>query len=240
MQYAIISDIHGNLDALEAVLQSIQERQVDHIVCLGDVVGYGPQPSECLRTLQNINCTVIAGNHDVAVVDKSDSLNFNLYAREATLWTREQLDESDLSFLAELPLVSQLDGFTAVHGTLHTPELFDYVQTSYDAHLSMQEMQQPLCVIGHSHVPIIFVQDEVTTYQLGSSVQVHPGRKTIVNVGSVGQPRDHDPRSCFALYDTDTQILELERVHYNIESVAAKINQAGLPKPLGDRLRKGQ
>lgn len=239
MRYAIISDIHGNLDALEVVLK-VARKVVDHIVCLGDVVGYGPQPAECLRQLQDHNCTLVAGNHDYAVADKIDISNFNVYARESTLWTRDNLDGEALEFLADLPLIFELDGFTAAHGTRHTPELFDYIQTSYDASLSMEEMQQPLCFIGHSHVPITFVWDEVIQYQLEDSIEVRPNNKTIVNVGSVGQPRDHDPRSCFAIYDTKTSVVELQRTSYDIDSVIHKINQAGLPRPLGERLRSGR
>ena len=239
MRYAIISDIHGNLDALESVLK-VARQQVDHIVCLGDVVGYGPQPAECLHQLQDNDCTIVAGNHDFAVTDKIDISNFNVYAREATLWTRDHLGAEDLGVLAELPLVRELEGFTLVHGTRHTPELFDYVQTSYDANLSMQAMEQPLCFIGHSHVPIMFVQDQVISYHLQDTIDVRPDTKTIVNVGSVGQPRDHDPRACFALYDTETSTVELRRVSYDIESVIEKIQQAGLPRPLGERLRSGR
>jgi diadenosine tetraphosphatase ApaH/serine/threonine PP2A family protein phosphatase len=240
VRYAILSDIHGNLDALEAVLSSARERDIEHVVCLGDIVGYGPQPGECLRLIKNHNCTVVAGNHDFAVAERIDSSNFNVYAREATLWTREQLSSDEIEFLSELPLVAELDGFTAVHGTLHTPELFDYIQTSYDAHLSMQEMRQPLCVIGHSHVPIAFVQDEAISYHLEPMVTISAHSKTIVNVGSVGQPRDCDPRSSFAIYDSDRHQIERIRVPYDIDAVISKIRGAGLPRPLGERLRSGR
>lgn len=240
MRYAILSDIHANLDALETVVRAAQGDGVDHLVCLGDVVGYGPQPAECLQLLQRHNATVIAGNHDFAVAGKLDISNFNVYAREATLWTRDHLNDAALSYLAELPLVVELDGFTAVHGTLHTPELFDYVQTSYDAHLSMQEMRQPLCVIGHSHVPITFVQDEAIGYRLDPVARIQPHTKTIINVGSVGQPRDYDPRASWAVYDASDQTVELRRIRYDIDSVVRKICEAGLPRPLGERLRSGR
>lgn len=240
MHYAILSDVHGNLEALEAVLASARRRGVEQIVCLGDVVGYGPQPTECLQLLLKANSTIVAGNHDFAVADRIDIANFNVYAREATLWTRQQLGDDELRVLSELPLVAEFDGFTAVHGTLHTPELFDYVQTSYDAHLSMQEMQQPLCFIGHSHVPITFVQDETISYHLEPTTTVEPHTKTIVNVGSVGQPRDFDARACYAIYDGDRHRVERVRVPYDIDSVIAKIRRAGLPRPLGERLRAGR
>src|SRR4030095_2166309 len=115
---------------------------------------------------------------------------FNLLAREAVLWTRGRLSEADLDFLANLPLVERLDGFDLLHGTLYAPELFDYVQTSYDAYLSMSRMESPLCFIGHSHIPIIFIQDEVIGYSLAQELHVDPAKKAVVNVGSVGQPRD--------------------------------------------------
>ncbi|MEM7261558.1 MAG: metallophosphoesterase family protein [Planctomycetota bacterium] len=240
MRYAILSDIHGNLDALESVLEDAKAAGIDHFVCLGDIVGYGPQPEECLQLIRKHNATIVAGNHDFAVADRIDISTFNVYAREATLWTRDHLGSDSLRFLAELPLVSELDGFTAVHGTLHTPELFDYIQTSYDAHLSMQEMNQPLCVIGHSHVPITFVMDGSISYHLESISEIQPHTKTIVNVGSVGQPRDHDPRSCWAIFDTSTSTIELRRVRYDIDKVVGKIEEAGLPRPLGERLRGGR
>lgn len=240
MRYAVISDIHGNLDALDAVLALARELKAEHVVCLGDVVGYGPEPSQCLERIREADSTVIAGNHDFAVVDKIDISNFNVYAREATLWTRENLDESALSFLSALPLLAQLDGFTVVHGSLHSPELFDYVQTSYDAHLSMQRMEGPLCFIGHSHVPITFLQDELVSYSLARRIDVNPASKTVVNVGSVGQPRDFDPRAAFAIYDSDACQVSLHRAAYDVEAVARKIRRAGLPKPLGERLSVGR
>jgi diadenosine tetraphosphatase ApaH/serine/threonine PP2A family protein phosphatase len=240
VRYAIVSDIHGNLDALEAVLSSARGLGAEHVVCLGDIVGYGPQPSECLQLIRRMSSTIVAGNHDFAVADRIDISNFNVYAREATLWTRGQVTDEELSFLANLPLVAELDGFTAVHGTLHTPELFDYIQTSYDAHLSMQEMQQPLCVIGHSHVPITFVHADAIIYHLEQSATILPHTKTIVNVGSVGQPRDFDPRSSYAIFDSERQSIERVRVRYDVDSVIEKIQHAGLPRPLGERLRSGR
>jgi len=240
LRYAILSDIHGNLDALKAVLSALSSEKIDAYVCLGDIVGYGPQPAECVHEIQKYGCIVVAGNHDFAVSEKLNIGNFNVLAKEAVLWTRAKLSAEDIEFLANLPLEERLEGFHVVHGTLYAPELFDYVQTSYDASLSMARMEAPLCFVGHSHVPVTFVQGQVISYSLGQVVQINPRNKVIVNVGSVGQPRDKDPRACYAVYDTESQTVLIQRTHYDIESVIAKIREAGLPVPLGERLRVGR
>ena len=166
--------------------------------------------------------------------------SFNVLAREAILWTRSKLSDSDTEFLANLPLEDRLESFHVVHGALCAPELFDYVQTSYDAYLTMARMEAPLCFVGHSHVPVSFVQGEMISYSLGDVIQVPTQQKAIVNVGSVGQPRDKDPRACFAVYDTAQQVVTIQRTPYDIESVITRIREAGLPVSLGERLRTGR
>ena len=240
MRLAILSDIHGNYDALRAVLSMLDGQLIDTYACLGDIVGYGPQPSECIREIQKYDCIVIAGNHDYAVTESICMDNFNNLAKEAILWTRGKLSEEEIGFLTRLPLVESTYGAQLVHGTLYAPELFDYVKTSYDAYLSMQKMEGNLCFVGHSHVPIAFIQGDVVSYCLEQTIPVKPGRKVLINVGSVGQPRDKDPRACCAVYDSADQTVRLLRVRYNVDSVVAKIREAGLPAPLGERLRVGR
>jgi diadenosine tetraphosphatase ApaH/serine/threonine PP2A family protein phosphatase len=240
LRYAILSDIHGNYDALKAVLTALQAQRIEAYMCLGDIVGYGPQPVECLHEIRKYASIIIAGNHDYAVSDKIGASSFNMLAKEAMLWTRSKLNEADLDFLSNLPLEARLEDSHLVHGTLYAPELFDYVQTSYDAHLSMEKMDLPICFVGHSHVPVTFIQDEVIRYSLQPSIDVQDGNKVIVNVGSVGQPRDKDPRACYAIYDSTARTVSIERVHYNVEAVIGKIREAGLPKQLGERLRTGR
>lgn len=240
MRYAILSDIHGNLDALQAVLGELSGERVDRYVCLGDIVGYGPEPAECLREIRRCAASVVAGNHDFALCEKIDITYFNVFAREAILWTRSVLSESDVEYVEQLPLVEHLNGIDLVHGSLCGPELFDYLQTSYDAYLTMERMQSPVCFIGHSHVPIAFVQNEVISYRLEPEIRVEPDTKVIVNVGSVGQPRDKDPRACYALYDTEEMTVRIRRTRYDVDSVAAKIREAGLPAALGERLKVGR
>ncbi len=240
MRYGIISDVHGNLDALEAVVAGLEREGVDEFICLGDIVGYGPEPAECLNRVRKISSYVVAGNHDLAVADKLSIANFNALAREATIWTRDKLSSDDVNYLGSLPLVHHLDGLDVVHGTLCSPELFDYVQTTYDASLSMAYMQNAVCFIGHSHVPVTFVQTEVISYTLETEISLRAADQTIVNVGSVGQPRDRDPRASCALFDTDQAHVRLCRFPYDIDAAVHKFQKAGLPLALGERLRHGR
>ena len=241
MRYAIISDIHANLEALEAVLADIKKEKVDKCVCAGDIVGYGANPHECIE-LTREHCPVcVAGNHDFATIEKTNIEFFNQYARQATLWTRQNITEDDRKYLESLPLVADVDDcFTLVHGTLYAPALFDYIQTTFDAYLSLQVLQKPLCFVGHSHVPISFFLDDAVTYSTDSVIRLKEGVKAIINVGSVGQPRDDDPRAAYAMYDTEKNLVVIKRVEYDVEKAIKKIRDAGLPEILGERLRYGR
>lgn len=241
MRYAILSDIHGNLEALEAVIQNCQKETIERYLCLGDIVGYGASPRECLGYIREISDGIIAGNHDFAVVGRIDVESFNVYAREAALWTRDQLRPSDLAFLNDLPLVEHFDeGFTIVHSALYSPEIFDYIHCTYEASLSLGALPGEVCFVGHSHVPVNFIRKESIVYSFEQALDVEAGTKVLVNVGSVGQPRDNNPDSCYAIYDTDARRISLHRVSYDVETSAAKIKKAGLPDLLGDRLKIGR
>jgi len=240
MRYAIISDIHANHDALTAVLDDIDREKVERIVCLGDVVGYGAEPRECITALRERNVLTIAGNHDYAAIGKTNINYFNAYAKEATLWTRKVCTQEDKDYLKGLALVEYLDDFTMVHGTLYAPELFDYILTTYDAYLSLQLLETPVCFFGHSHVPINFVWEEMISFNYDREIEVKDGVKMLVNVGSVGQPRDDNPKACYALFDTDAQRIFIKRIEYDVEAAARKIRDAGLPPALGERLKYGR
>ncbi|RME02769.1 MAG: metallophosphoesterase [Planctomycetota bacterium] len=240
MKYAIISDIHANYDALEAVLAEIEKEGVDQFICLGDVVGYGPQPRECIQKVQELGCITVAGNHDFAAIGKTSIECFNTYAKEATYWTQRVLTDKDKKWLDNLPLVKHFDNFTIVHATLYAPELFDYIQTSYDAYLSLQILEGSVCFLGHSHVPITFFQEEMISYTLNPEIKLSNGVKALVNVGSVGQPRDDNPKAAYAIYDTDAQTVWIKRVEYDVEAVGEKIRKAGLPEILAERLKFGK
>lgn len=240
MRYAIISDIHGNREALDTVLAEIDSRSCDEMICLGDIVGYGAEPGYCVEKVRELCKIVVAGNHDYAALGKINIDYFNPHARQATLWTRNQLAEDQKQYLADLPLSVVLESCTVVHGSLDSPELFDYIQTSYDAYLTMEKLTNRVCFIGHSHVPITFLMDEVITYTLDTQIDLTSFQKAIVNVGSVGQPRDNNPLACYAIYDDTALTVEVIRVPYDIERSAAKILEAGLPDFLAERLIVGR
>ena len=165
---------------------------------------------------------------------------FNAYAREAIFWTQEKLEENQIRYLRDLELQDEFDDITIVHGTLYEPSNFDYLLTSYDAHLSLQVQNTKLCLVGHSHVPIIFFLDGTVTFTFDTRSDLSKVEKAIANPGSVGQPRDEDPRASCAYYDTETQVLTIERVEYDIEGATSKILRAGLPEVLAERLWHGR
>ena len=240
MKYALVSDIHANLEAFTACLKVIEEERCDKIVCLGDIVGYGANPRECIKMVREYGMATIAGNHDFACIGKTNINYFNSYAKESTLWTRKVTTEEDKEFLNSLPLVDYHDDFTVVHGTLYSPELFDYIQTTYDAYLSLQLLENQVCFLGHSHVPITFFQGEMISYTLHPEITLEDGVRALVNIGSIGQPRDDNPRASFAIYDTEARKIKVHRVEYDVETAAEKIRKAGLPAPLAERLKYGR
>ena len=240
MKYGILSDIHSNLEALNAVVAQLQKIQVDHYLCAGDIVGYGADPAACIKRIQELKAISIAGNHDWAVAGKVDPDDFNGMAKAAVLWTRDRLNDSEKKYLADLPLIFQNNDLMMVHSTLPGPERFDYLNEVYKAVLMFQSMARNICFIGHTHVPLIIHQKNKTQMQLDEAlVKVEPHDKYIVNVGSVGQSRDSDPQAAFCTYDTDKKILEIIRTPYDLPLTQQKIIKAGLPAQLATRLKSG-
>jgi len=243
MRYAVLGDIHANWDALRAVLRDMEDKHVERTLCVGDIVGYGPQPRKCVSRILEMGATCVAGNHDHAAIGRLDVSYFNFHAREAVEWTRAHLSVAHAEFLGGLQLVTVTDGLTLGHGTIHQPEQFGYIETVFAAQLSFHAMTTPLAFLGHSHVPITFLENEgqdSVTYTQSTTVELRDSSKAIVNVGSVGQPRDDDPRACYVLYDSDEQTAEIRRIEYDIESAQAKIRKAGLPDVLAARLALGR
>lgn len=232
MKIAFISDIHGNIEALTTALQSIEKRKVDRIACLGDIVGYGANPSDCLKLVRQHTDKIILGNHDAAAVGKESLYFFNDYARQAALWTRNTLDEEEKEFLEALPMEISEDGLHFVHGTPRSPQSWNYIFSHYDVTFEFAAIKGHTCFVGHSHVPGDYHEKDAKLGNQGKD-------RRIINVGSVGQPRDRDPRLCFALYDTESKELELVREEYDIASAAKKIRKAGLPEFLAERLEHG-
>ena len=240
MRYGIIADIHSNLEALEAVLEVHDAKGVESYLSTGDLVGYGADPCACIDRVREIGTVVTAGNHDWAAANRLSLDYFNPYAREAIYWTQERLSPEHFRYLEELPLTEKVDDITLVHGTLYDPENFDYLLTAYDAHLSLQTLTTPLCLVGHSHVPITFLLDGHVTFSFEPETDLTGVEKAIVNPGSVGQPRDENPKAACGFYDSETKMITIERVPYDIEKATAKIIRAGLPEVLAERLWLGK
>ncbi len=240
MKYGILGDIHGNLEALEAVLEEMDRSGVEKYISVGDLVGYGANPCEVISRVREIGATVVAGNHDFAAVEKLNIDFFNTYARESALWTRKTLSEEDKEFIRTLRLVEQEANFTVVHSTLYSPELFEYIQTSYDAHLAFEQQTAPLSFMGHSHVPVNFFNRKNVSFNMETDVPVDDSIRTMVNVGSIGQPRDENPDSVCCIYDTEEKMVHITRTRYDVEKAAKKIINAGLPEILAERLKYGR
>ncbi|MFQ5750491.1 MAG: metallophosphoesterase family protein [bacterium] len=242
MKYAIISDIHGNLEALESVLAAIEKKKVDSLICLGDVVGYGPNPNECVEIIKEKAEIILAGNHDYAPLGKLDMTYFNPWARSAIEWTADQLTQSSIDFLLSLPLKIELDGFTIVHATPFNPEDWNYIITIGDAVRNFPEFKGQICFVGHSHVPLVVAVNEIEDYRVirNNPVLIESKLRYIINVGSVGQPRDFIPQAAYALYDTNENTYQLLREKYDIAETQNKIIKSGLPEFLAERLELGQ
>jgi predicted phosphodiesterase len=242
MIYAVISDIHGNLEALLAVLECIKsyKKNIDKIICLGDIVGYGADPEECISITREVSDVILAGNHDFAVCEQTSIENFNYYAKAAVLWSRDALNKEGINFLKELPLKYQEKGTDYVHASLHRPESWRYLSGTPDTQIDFQIMEKKVLFVGHTHVPVIFENAEMDIKRLNSrSLSLNPDKKYIINPGSVGQPRDRDPRASFSIFDLEKNFIEIVRVEYDIKEAQRKILDAGLPEVLATRLSYG-
>ncbi len=238
MIYGIFGDVHSNYEALTAVLDDMKNNGVEEFHCVGDLVGYAADPSICLEIIRDLDCKISAGNHDYGVAGKIDINNFTPPAHDAILWTRDALFEEDKDYLASLPLVIEHDSFTLAHGTLNDPIKFKYM-TSYEiAEASFQYQKTRLCFVGHTHTPVVFTFNKGKIAHLtDKEVDITRYEKLTANTGSVGQPRDMNPKASYVIYDSNRETLIFKRVEYDIESAANKIYEAGLPRRNGDRLK---
>ena len=245
MRLGIISDIHGNVEALQQVLDKLSD--VDRMICPGDIVGYGPDPRKCCDAVRALDCTTVLGNHDAAVAERMELAWFNPHARKAVLWTRDALDDDSIDHLKSLPLTYSSDEFILVHGSLKNPLDFAYVSSPSAARQCFEEMNDhTVCFIGHSHLAEVYAQNiggfgaDRFEFTYGGKLDLKPGFRYIVNCGSVGQPRDGHKHASFGIYDSDANTVEISRVPYDIGAVQSKMRAAQLPRFLIERLEYGE
>lgn len=242
MRYGIFADIHSNLEALDAVIEAYKNESIDKYLCVGDVVGYAVNPKECIEKIKAIAMVTVAGNHDWASVNLFSVEYFNPPASEAIFWTRQNLDDSGRHFLESLKLIYKNEDLTLVHGTLDNPGDFNYMTNGYIAEETFRILETNICFIGHSHVPGVFIKSPAgrIVYRQEDAVDIEIENTYIVNVGSVGQPRDGNPEATYCIYDTDKKEVCIRRVRYDMLTTRKKIITAGLPSFLGDRLLLGR
>lgn len=240
MRYAILADIHANLEAFQVVLEDVKQQKCTHHVCLGDVVGYGANPKQCLDMIRLMNIPVVKGNHDEYVGVDENPDGFNDAAAEAVTWTRRQLLPDDRKWLRDLKYFRLVANFSIVHATLDAPQRWGYVFEKLEAAASFTYQNTPVCFFGHTHVPVAFVRDTTVRGGTYSKFRVEPGKKYFVNVGSIGQPRDGNPKAAYVIYDLQEQTIEIRRLDYDIETAQKKILAAGLPPRLAHRLALGR
>jgi predicted phosphodiesterase len=240
MRYAVIADIHANLEAFEVVLADTKEQKCTHYCCVGDVVGYNANPKECLDIVRSMGMPVVKGNHDEYCSSEEDLEGFNPHAAEAVNWTRKQLGKEDRQWLRDLKYVRLVASFSMVHATLDGPQRWGYVFDKLAAAASFTYQNTSVCFFGHTHVPVAFIRDTMVRGGTYSKFKVDPSKKYFVNVGSVGQPRDNNPKAAYVVYDVDEGVIELRRLEYDIAAAQKKILAAGLPPRLAERLAYGR
>ncbi|MGB2867775.1 MAG: metallophosphoesterase family protein [Bacteroidota bacterium] len=232
MRIAIISDIHSNLEALTKAFELIDKESIKEVVCLGDIVGYGANPNECVRLVRDRCKIVLLGNHDAAALDPERADDFNRNAREAALWTNKKLSAESKKMLGKLPMQAEMEDLLFVHSSPCDPEDWNYIILDHEAHQAFECFSEKICFVGHTHAPVVFSEMGRTKTMTGDG-------RYLINVGSVGQPRDGNPSLSFGILDSTTWNYRNIRSKYDIEAAAAKIRNAGLPAPLADRLFMG-
>ncbi len=241
MRFAVISDVHANLEALKSVLSEIERKNIKEIYFIGDAVGYGPDPNECVEILSNKCKVLIAGNHDWAVLDLTDTSYFNDYARVAVEWTKEVLTEKNKNILREFPLIHEdpeRDSFF-VHSTPSNPQEWNYILNLRDAEIAFHLFNNKICFLGHSHQPFIIEKTpsgELLVYK--NNTVIKKASRYIINAGSVGQPRDGNPKACCIFVEDDR--IDIVRISYDIEKVQEKMRMNNMPVHLIERLAVGR
>jgi len=241
MKFALISDVHGNLEALENVLRDIEKQGVEKIHFLGDVVGYGCNPNECIKLIDK-HCDIkLLGNHDYAVMGIEQTENFNRIAKVSMDWTIKKIKGKSIQILADFEMTATFLDYFLVHASPDAPDQWAYILDSEGARENFEEFTQAVCIVGHTHIPTCFVleNNETIAKYTKSSITYNDEYRYIINIGSVGQPRDNDPRACYLIVDTDAGKMFYRRVEYDIEKTQEKMKREKLPDFLIERLAIG-
>jgi putative phosphoesterase len=243
LRIGIFSDVHANLEALQSVLKFFLREKVNQHLIIGDLVGYGASPNECIKLIKQLKCSCVAGNHDCAVLDKTDTRHFNDAAKKVIEWTKNQLTDESIEFLSNLQLIVSVNQKVLVHSTPQNPEEWKYIFALKQGQNEFKFFREQICIIGHSHIPFVIEKDEVKNeYRTINEPKFKIKEKSryIINVGSVGQPRDGNVNACIMILDTLTNYIEYNRIEYNIILAQKKILRAGLPGILAERLAEGK
>lgn len=230
LRYAVLGDIHANLEALRAVLEDAHRQRCNAFACVGDIIGYNSSPRECIQLVRDLGMHCVKGNHDDYASSDEPLPGLSSRAAAAMAWTRQQLDDADRLWLRRLPDVRLVGGFTLVHATLDGPHRWGYVFDKLDAASSFPYQNTQLGFFGHTHVPQAFICDQFVRGGTYSRFKIESGRKYFVNVGSVGEPRDGDPRAAYVIYDPAEGVIELRRLEFDASLTEEKNRAAGLPE----------
>jgi diadenosine tetraphosphatase ApaH/serine/threonine PP2A family protein phosphatase len=244
--YGILGDIHSNTEALKAVVDDASSQGVTDWICTGDVVGYNARPSDCIHIIRDeLQAPTVCGNHDYYVAYEQNLEDFHPAAAAAVLWTRENISSGDMDWLRSLQMSMPVKGMTLVHATLDMPEHWGYIFDDLQAESHFTYQRTPLCFHGHTHVPVVYekspfgiVHYDPRGFENGE-FKIVPGRQYFINVGSVGQPRDGDPRASYVVFDTASRVVKFRRLAYDVSIAQAQIRAAGLPERCAERLGTG-
>ena len=242
MKYGFFSDVHANLEALKACIIDFRSEKLDKVYFLGDAVGYGPNPDECVKLIDEIAKVKLMGNHDYAALGLMETEYFNQYAAESMGWTKNSISEKTMEIMSDFELTHIIDHILLVHSSPREPENWHYILDMEDAEENFEFFTQRICLLGHTHRPYVVFKSESGEAILAKETEViiEEENRYLVNIGSVGQPRDGDPRSCYLIYDSDTSSIKLKRVQYDVKSTQKVMAQIGLPEYLIDRLAVGR
>jgi predicted phosphodiesterase len=242
MKYGFFSDVHANLEALKACIIDFRSEKLDKLFFLGDAVGYGPNPDECVKLIDEIAEVKLMGNHDYAALGLMETEYFNQYAAESMGWTKDSISDKTVEIMSDFELTHVIDQILLVHSSPREPENWHYILDMEDAEENFDFFEDKICLLGHTHRPYIVYKSESGDAILAKDIEVEIEEeyRYLVNIGSVGQPRDGDPRSCYLIYDGDAQTIRLKRVQYDVKSTQKVMAQIGLPEYLIDRLAVGR